>query len=77
MEKPTASSSRGKASRVVQQETTDSETEQETDSDIEIIERSVAGWVYVGSHNFTPSAWGYLSGSWFTPSIKVGTDAVT
>ncbi|CAE6429711.1 unnamed protein product [Rhizoctonia solani] len=26
-------------------------------------------WLYVGSHNFTPSAWGTLSGSGFNPSI--------
>ncbi|VDC04263.1 unnamed protein product [Peniophora sp. CBMAI 1063] len=29
------------------------------------------GWMYVGSHNFTPSAWGTLSGSAFTPIINV------
>lgn len=30
------------------------------------------GWAYVGSHNFTPSAWGTLSGSGFTPVLNVG-----
>ncbi|KAI0686935.1 tyrosyl-DNA phosphodiesterase-domain-containing protein [Cytidiella melzeri] len=29
------------------------------------------GWAYVGSHNFTPSAWGTLSGSDFTPILNV------
>ncbi|EEB97729.1 hypothetical protein MPER_02893, partial [Moniliophthora perniciosa FA553] len=42
----------------------DSETED--DSDIEIIGTSL-GWAYIGSHNFTPSAWGTLSGSSFNP----------
>ncbi|CAE6457552.1 unnamed protein product [Rhizoctonia solani] len=28
-------------------------------------------WLYVGSHNFTPSAWGTLSGSGFNPSIHM------
>jgi len=32
---------------------------------------SVLGWLYVGSHNFTPSAWGNLSGSSVTPSMNV------
>jgi tyrosyl-DNA phosphodiesterase 1 len=31
----------------------------------------VVGWAYVGSHNFTPSAWGNLSGSAFTPILNV------
>jgi tyrosyl-DNA phosphodiesterase 1 len=29
------------------------------------------GWAYVGSHNFTPSAWGTLSGTSFTPTLNV------
>ncbi|KAH9851198.1 phospholipase D/nuclease [Lenzites betulinus] len=32
---------------------------------------SLAGWVYVGSHNFTPSAWGTLSGSGFNPTLNI------
>lgn len=40
------------------------------DSDIEIIE-PVVGWAYVGSHNFTSSAWGNLSGSGFNPVLNV------
>lgn len=31
----------------------------------------LAGWLYVGSHNFTPSAWGTLSGSRITPVLNV------
>ncbi|KAG9078650.1 hypothetical protein FRC06_008259, partial [Ceratobasidium sp. 370] len=30
-----------------------------------------AGWLYVGSHNFTPSAWGNLSGSGFSPIMNI------
>ncbi|QRV99330.1 tyrosyl-DNA phosphodiesterase 1 [Ceratobasidium sp. AG-Ba] len=29
------------------------------------------GWLYVGSHNFTPSAWGNLSGTGFTPVMNI------
>ncbi|KAG8700113.1 hypothetical protein FRC09_006171 [Ceratobasidium sp. 395] len=29
------------------------------------------GWLYVGSHNFTPSAWGNLSGTGFTPIMNI------
>ncbi|KAF8172756.1 hypothetical protein K438DRAFT_1981234 [Mycena galopus ATCC 62051] len=28
-------------------------------------------WLYVGSHNFTPSAWGWMSGSGFSPVVTV------
>lgn len=31
----------------------------------------LVGWAYVGSHNFTPSAWGTLSGSGFNPTLNV------
>jgi len=34
-------------------------------------ERSVAGWCYIGSHNFTPSAWGNISGSVAEPVLNV------
>jgi len=46
-------------------ETSDTESEES-----EIVEPAV-GWVYVGSHNFTPSAWGTLSGSAFNPILNV------
>ena len=48
------------------------------DSDDDIVEvaphpkTDVIGWAYVGSHNFTPSAWGNLSGSAFNPVMNVG-----
>lgn len=32
---------------------------------------SLIGWLYIGSHNFTPSAWGNLSGTSFTPIMNV------
>jgi tyrosyl-DNA phosphodiesterase 1 len=44
------------------------------DSDVVEVKKDQAdtiGYVYVGSHNFTPSAWGTLSGSGFTPVLNV------
>lgn len=36
----------------------DSDTEPESgDDEVEVIESVATGWLYVGSHNFTPSAW--------------------
>ncbi|KAL0952280.1 hypothetical protein HGRIS_006570 [Hohenbuehelia grisea] len=46
-----------------------SETE-DSDDEIEVIEPAI-GWLYVGSHNFTPSAWGNMSGSAFTPVLNI------
>ena len=49
----------------------------ENDSDNDIVEVAphprpeLIGWAYVGSHNFTPSAWGNLSGSAFNPIMNV------
>ncbi|EJD04669.1 phospholipase D/nuclease [Fomitiporia mediterranea MF3/22] len=34
-------------------------------------EERLAGWAYVGSHNFTPSAWGTVSGSVDKPSLNI------
>ncbi|KAI5120005.1 hypothetical protein M0805_008466 [Coniferiporia weirii] len=31
----------------------------------------LVGWAYVGSHNFTPSAWGTLSGSTAKPALNI------
>jgi tyrosyl-DNA phosphodiesterase-1 len=31
----------------------------------------IGGWCYIGSHNFTPSAWGTISGSSFTPVLNI------
>ena len=47
-----------------------SDSEEYTDDEIEEVEPA-AGWAYVGSHNFTPSAWGTLSGSSFNPILNV------
>ncbi|KAG6816179.1 hypothetical protein H0H87_008053 [Tephrocybe sp. NHM501043] len=47
-----------------------SDTEDDSDDDIEVIETAI-GWAYIGSHNFTPSAWGTLSGSAFNPILNV------
>ena len=54
---PTAGGSNGKKKEVIEIE--DSETESESDSDVEVkaVEPKAAGWLYVGSHNFTSSAW--------------------
>jgi len=35
------------------------------------MDENVYGWAYIGSHNFTPSAWGTLSGTGFTPSLNI------
>ncbi|PVG00678.1 phospholipase D/nuclease [Serendipita vermifera] len=43
----------------------------DSDEEVQIVEPNAAGWLYVGSHNFTPSAWGNLSGSSFTPIINI------
>jgi tyrosyl-DNA phosphodiesterase-1 len=54
---PKASGSKGKKKEVIEIE--DDETEPDSDSDMEVkaVEPQAAGWLYVGSHNFTPSAW--------------------
>ncbi|KAG1873180.1 tyrosyl-DNA phosphodiesterase-domain-containing protein [Suillus subluteus] len=66
----TSSQSKGK-----EKELSDSETEPESD-DIEI-QNDPIGWAYVGSHNFTPSAWGTLSGSGFNPVLNVDVERVS
>jgi len=46
----------------------------ETDADIvevKMDQDDAVGYAYVGSHNFTPSAWGTLSGSGLTPVLNV------
>lgn len=47
------------------------ESRSERDGDEDAGSAKLAGWVYVGSHNFTPSAWGTLSGSGFNPALNV------
>lgn len=52
----------------------DEDSDSETDSDImevKMDQDEAMGYSYVGSHNFTPSAWGTLSGSGFTPVLNV------
>jgi tyrosyl-DNA phosphodiesterase 1 len=47
----------------------------QVDSDVVEVKKDqgdTMGYVYLGSHNFTPSAWGRLSGSAFTPVLNVG-----
>jgi tyrosyl-DNA phosphodiesterase-1 len=68
------------------EETDPDATESDTDSEIEVIEPTGNGkgkgkgtvesarphaWLYLGSHNFTASAWGTLSGSGFNPVLNV------
>ncbi|KAJ7614988.1 tyrosyl-DNA phosphodiesterase-domain-containing protein [Roridomyces roridus] len=61
-----ASSSTGK------DEEEDSVTEDSSDDEIEVIEpKKPHAWIYVGSHNFTPSAWGNISGSGFNPVLNI------
>lgn len=55
-----------------------SDSETETDSEDELHtsggtahSTEPLGWAYVGSHNFTPSAWGTLSGTGFNPILNV------
>ncbi|KAJ6536854.1 hypothetical protein B0H19DRAFT_1240713 [Mycena capillaripes] len=55
----------------------DSETDDDDDSSVvEVVEEDDEkgkphAWLYVGSHNFTPSAWGTLNGSAFNPVLNV------
>lgn len=52
----------------------DSETEPDTDDEVEVVvdtSQEMAGWGYIGSHNFTQSAWGNLSGTGFNPVLNV------
>jgi hypothetical protein len=51
----------------------DSNTDTDTDMEVEVVEvkDEKVGWAYIGSHNFTQSAWGNLSGSSFNPILNV------
>jgi hypothetical protein len=53
-----------------QNNASDTDTDTDAEDDDEIVDQAY-GWAYVGSHNFTPSAWGNLSGSGFNPSLNV------
>jgi hypothetical protein len=48
------------------------DSDDDSDEITEVIPPQPYGWAYVGSHNFTPSAWGTLSGSAFNPTLNVG-----
>ncbi|GLB44401.1 putative tyrosyl-DNA phosphodiesterase [Lyophyllum shimeji] len=48
----------------------DSDTEDDSGDEVQVVEPAI-GWAYVGSHNFTPSAWGTLSGSAFNPVLNI------
>ena len=52
----------------------DKDLSSDADSDVVEVKENqgdVLGYAYIGSHNFTPSAWGTLSGSEFTPILNV------
>jgi tyrosyl-DNA phosphodiesterase 1 len=52
----------------------DGDTDDDSDSDIEILEEiQPTGWAYVGSHNFTMSAWGSFmeKSTQFSPIFSV------
>ncbi|KIJ62339.1 hypothetical protein HYDPIDRAFT_30594 [Hydnomerulius pinastri MD-312] len=69
---PSAGSSTGKGKGkaiVISGSETESETEPEEDG--VVIQNEPIGWAYVGSHNFTPSAWGRFSGSGFRPVLDI------
>ncbi|EIN05149.1 phospholipase D/nuclease, partial [Punctularia strigosozonata HHB-11173 SS5] len=66
----------GQSTLVDSDSETESETESESDEEVKIVEpkerkKKLVGWIYVGSHNFTPSAWGNLSGSAFGPIMNI------
>jgi tyrosyl-DNA phosphodiesterase-1 len=60
-----------------QDDNTKNETESEGASGVKIVDaagkplRRPHAWFYVGSHNFSVSAWGALSGSGFNPVLNV------
>ena len=57
----------------------DEDSDSDSDSDIvevKMDQDDAVGYAYVGSHNFTPSAWGTLSGSGFTPVLNVSVPAM-
>jgi tyrosyl-DNA phosphodiesterase-1 len=63
-----------KAKKVDYESDTDTDVDDDDDDDdddvVEVKDEKV-GWAYIGSHNFTPSAWGNLSGSSFNPILNV------
>lgn len=58
---------------------TDEDSDSDADSDVmevKMDQDDAVGYAYVGSHNFTPSAWGTLSGTGFTPVLNVSVSAM-
>ncbi|KAF9078207.1 tyrosyl-DNA phosphodiesterase-domain-containing protein [Rhodocollybia butyracea] len=50
----------------------DSETEDDSDDESQVDSaQDTNAWAYLGSHNFTGSAWGYVSGSAFNPVLNI------
>jgi len=60
----------GRGKRKKQGSDTEDSGSDDEDEDVQLVNPAV-GWAYVGSHNFTPSAWGTLSGSAFNPVLNV------
>ena len=55
-----------------------SSTDEDSDSEaveVKMEQDNAVGYAYVGSHNFTPSAWGTLSGTGYTPVLNVSVSA--
>ncbi|GJJ05818.1 hypothetical protein Clacol_000005 [Clathrus columnatus] len=72
-----ASSQGNSASKVLSSKNSgsNSSSDDETEEVKEVntdYDTSLISWLYVGSHNFTPSAWGNLSGTGFSPVMNVG-----
>jgi tyrosyl-DNA phosphodiesterase-1 len=70
-----ASSSSRRPSKTARKKNEHDSDIEDLDSDLEEIQEveppQPYGWAYIGSHNFTPSAWGTLSGSSFNPTLNV------
>jgi len=66
-----SSSSAGSSSSRAYRAPIDSEDEADSGNERSNTNTNITGWAYVGSHNFTPSAWGTLSGSLSQPSLNI------
>jgi hypothetical protein len=67
----TKDKSKGKQRRRTNDHDSDIEDEAGISDVEEVAGPQLHGWAYVGSHNFTSSAWGTLSGSAFSPTLNV------
>ena len=59
-----------KSTKNVRRSTATTEDEDDAPGSPKAKEKPI-GWLYMGSHNFTPSAWGTLSGTAFNPTLNV------